>query len=179
MRSLTFLLFLVPCRANATLGAVWSYENLYKQSDLVVIATPKSTVETGSKLDIGWRDREFHELRTAFDVKHVLKGRKRVKQLTLVHCRRQKQPSVTFGGPGVATFSLDGVSLHKGNREVNISGGPLDYLLFLKKRRDGLYKPTSGQFRAAASARVLAAIMSLPPERAAENANKSSPPNGG
>ncbi len=110
----------------------WSYQALYDQSDLVVIATPISTKATAERTTLPNLSPEIHVigLSTEFDISLVLKGEKNAKKATLHHYRLADPKQVLGNGPCLASFD---------------SKQRPRYLLFLNREADGRYSPASGQ----------------------------------
>ena len=147
-----------------------SYERLFKESDLVVIAH----VQAWGATDEEWNEKFFDKVRfegvkTIFGASFVLKGDPPL-CIWLNHFR-YKESAVRYNdGPGLVAFlkepllvELKSTKNQKGN--LPELGGGLrkisqpEYLLFLKKRKDGTYEPVSGQLDASFSVRAL-----FPPE---------------
>ena len=110
----------------------WSYQELYDQSDLVVIAKPISTQDTTEKATLPNISPEVPVvgLSTEFDVSLVMKGDKSAKKATLHHYRLAAPKQLMINGPSLASFDLK---------------QPMHYLLFLHREADGRYSPVSGQ----------------------------------
>jgi hypothetical protein len=124
---------------HAKLLTDWSYDELLKQSDVVVIATAECSIdnESTSKLDLGAKV-AHKEVITDFDIKLVIKG-KVEKSLKLQHYRLEIQPLGGIeDGPSIVTFF---VKDELGNYILN---DKKDYLLFLKLGKDDKYLFVSG-----------------------------------
>ena len=148
----------------------WSYERLFKESDLVVIAH----VQAWGATDEEWNEKFFDKVRfegvmTVFGANFALKGDPPL-CIWLNHFR-YKESAVRYNdGPGLVAFlkepllvELKSTKNQKGNLP-ELSGGlrkisQSKYLLFLKKRKDGTYEPVSGQLDASFSVRAM-----FPPE---------------
>jgi hypothetical protein len=127
-----FLILATALVAQARLIKGWSYQQLYDQSDLVVIAKPistQTTTETATLPDIR-PDIHVIGLSTEFNISVVVKGDKSVKQVTLHHYRLAVPEQGTMNGPSLAAFDP------KQNTR---------FLLFLHREADGRYSPVSGQ----------------------------------
>ena len=146
-----------PREAAARRIVPWSYEDLLKAADLVVVAGAVASDPAGDAKDpvpdgaIG--------VDTRFAVRLVLKGEAPRGGLTVLHYRWGKAQS----GDEAERRAKDPpnfVAFRTGAARVDVSGTPVDvpapdYLLFLKKRADGRYEPVSGQIDPDRSVREL------------------------
>ncbi len=126
------IILTIPLAAFGRLVKSWSYQEMFDQADLVVVAKPVSTKDTAEKAvlpDIT-PDVPFVGIETKFDVQLVMKGGKDVRRFTLHHYRLEHPTTILGDGPALAAF--DPNDNHK-------------YLLFLKKEADGRYVPVAGQ----------------------------------
>ena len=148
----------------------WSYERLFKESDLVVIAH----VQAWGATDEEWNEKlfdkgRFEGAKTIFGASFVLKGDPPL-CIWLNHFR-YKESAVRYNdGPGLNVFLKEPVlielkqaedkkgKLHQPSQGLRKISQP-EYLLFLKKRKDGTYEPVSGQLDASFSVRAM-----FPPE---------------
>ncbi len=155
---ISFLLAVaVSWTAFARLVEDWSYERLFKESDLIVIAQPtKSENSTDRLRDNPWKT-EFLGVNTKFHVEHVLKGNFDVAELTLLHF---KTDALIVNGPSLVSFRTNSLKYviqkegHAGKEVEN--AGPGTYLLFLRTRADGRFQPVSGQVDPVFSVREIA-----------------------
>ena len=127
-----FLILASAFSAQARLMRTWSYQELFDQADLVVIAKPVSTQETTERATLPNISPDVHVvgLSTEFDICVVMKGDNRVKKATLHHYRLADPKELMMNGPNLASFD------------------PKQYarfLLFLHREPDGRYAPVSGQ----------------------------------
>jgi hypothetical protein len=122
---------------------VFSYQEMLENSDLVVIAAPKSkttdTKEQAFLPGIWLRDNDGKQrkiksigVETVFVVSAVLKGDATVKQLTLHHYR-EAQISTALDGPDLVSFDPSDMSKRS------------SFLLFLLREPDGRFAPIGGQ----------------------------------
>jgi hypothetical protein len=118
--------------AQARIMRSWSYQELYDQADLVVIAKPVSTQETAEKATLPNIAPDVHVvgLSTEFDISVVMKGDKSAKKATLHHYRLANPKKVMANGPSLASFDPKQHTR---------------FLLFLHREPDGRYSPVSGQ----------------------------------
>lgn len=152
MRAIAILLattLCVPQFALADLRKNWTYKDLNKESDIIIIATPIKTVdlrEDGNLLKERGLDIEICKLSTTFSVKASIKGVVEPEsEITIIHYKVKKvNELVVEGSPNYVEFRFNTISLTKG-KEKKIVPAP-DYLLYLKKHKDGHYVPVSGDY---------------------------------
>jgi hypothetical protein len=135
--SLAMLLVLtVP--AAARIRPVWTYDDLTKQSDLIVIAAPVAVKDTGEKTTIpnvaaGNSPIPAIVMETRFEALAILKGegsKEKPTSLVVCHLRKEANQAPARGEPELISFDPE-----KQNR----------YLLFLKRDADGRYSAVVGQ----------------------------------
>jgi hypothetical protein len=132
---------------------VLSYEELFKEAELVIIANAVASVDAGK--DIQKKNEEGQDsvaVLTTIKVIHVVKGKHSKKKLELVHYRLRKGASIK-NGPSYVKFDtrqkkdleiiIDSDSKRSGSVEVETPC--TTYLIFLKKRADGYYECVTGQ----------------------------------
>ena len=163
----SFLLLAITVAASSAFGRAvenWSYERLSKESDLVVIAQPIQSEDSPDRTKDNLWKIEFTGINTKFDVLHDLKGKCKSANLTVLHFRANVR---IINGPCFVTFRTKELRYtieKEGHLGTKVSvAGPATYLLFLKKRDDGRYEPTSGHIDPALSVRELR--MSTPFEK--------------
>ncbi len=129
---LGFIILGTSLLGQARLMQSWSYQELYDQADLVVVAKPESTQPTDEHFILPNIAPDVHVvgLSTHFYIKLVMKGDKTMKALVLHHCRLANPGELMMNGPELAEFDPKGFS---------------NYLLFLHREADGRYAPVSGQ----------------------------------
>ena len=146
----------------------WSYNDLLKESDVIVIGNALKTVtvpstdklpEEAGILSIGGSQVSVavavRQVETVFHIQAIVKGQVGDKQLTLVHFRWKyddelkrdgKQHGVGIdNGPAFVAFPIDSWFLDDTSKKVKIVKAGSDCLLYLKLRKDGKYEPLSGQ----------------------------------
>jgi hypothetical protein len=142
---------------HARLIERWPYERLFKEADLVVIATAGETADTKDRFSTkGW-DVEFIGQDTPFVAKSVLKGKLDAEmKLAVLHYRLPERVAIQ-NGPLLVRFRKDALKLEGtiNRRAFQASVGRPDYLLFLRLRKDGRYEPVSGAIDPALSIREL------------------------
>jgi hypothetical protein len=132
-RIITSLLILTTALlAQARLMRYWSYQELYDQADLVVIAKPISTQDTTEKAVLPNTSPDLHVvgLSTEFDIRVVMKGDKTLKKCVLHHYRLPNPKEMIDNGPMLVSFDPKQHTR---------------FLLFLHREADGRYSPVSGQ----------------------------------
>jgi hypothetical protein len=140
----------------------WPYERLFKEADLVIIATAAGTKDSNDTfIDERW-PLEFVGQNTKFDVNQFLKGSP-PKEVAVLHFKFGKVhkkaqlanrkeveiidgPSFLQFGSKPQTFTLNG---------IEYNSHKIEYLLFLKKRDDGRFEPVSGRIDPDLSVREL------------------------
>jgi hypothetical protein len=122
----------------------WPYNKLFKHADLVIIAKPVA-VRDAEKDDHATPPKGYSDyltgVVTSLEVLHVVKGEYKLKKLDLTHFQYKKGVRVA-NGPMLVEFHT---------KDMQLSGGrwsgiyPPEYMLFLKKGKDGRMEPVSGQ----------------------------------
>jgi hypothetical protein len=114
-----------------------TYEQLTNESDLVVIASPISSRETTERVDLPYVSPRQPAIgvETTFEVATVLKGELRnapagKKTLVFHHLRLRKNDQPIPNGPGLVEFE---------------PGSRKQYLMFLRREKDGRYEALTGQ----------------------------------
>jgi hypothetical protein len=118
--------------AQARLMRSWSYQELFDQADIVVIAKPVATQDTSEQAVLPDIAPDVHVvgLSTDFDASVVMKGDKSMKKFVLHHYRLANPKESMDNGPSLAFFEPKTYSR---------------FLLFLHRESDGRYAPVSGQ----------------------------------
>jgi hypothetical protein len=117
--------------AQARLMRSWTYQEMFDQADLVVIAKPAGTHDTSEQAVLPNIAPDAHVigLSTDFDVSVVMKGDKSTKKFVLHHYRLANPKELMMNGPSLASFDPKVYSR---------------FLLFLQREPDGRYSPVSG-----------------------------------
>jgi len=139
---MSLVLLSLPLLLHARLVPMWSYDELFKQSDLVVIAQPTNSVDVTDRMQ-KWES-TFIGINTTFKIDHVVKGDLKSSDMTMLHYR-MKSGELMENGPCLVSFRTqdirytveDGPKVHR--------SGPGTYLLFLKKLDDRRYEAVTGQ----------------------------------
>ncbi len=126
----------------------WPYERLFKEADLVIIAAPLTEETAEDKFVAHPWPFEVVAVNTAFTVRHVLKGEgagKSVRVLTFRFGGPKKgaETPILEDGPGFVAFRAKPATVREG--DVRVVLPEPEYLLFLKRLRDGRYEPVSGR----------------------------------
>jgi hypothetical protein len=127
--------------AAARLIPSWPYDKLFREADLVVLARPVSSADSGEVTKHNSWKVDFVGVNTKFEARAVLKGKLEGGRLTVLHHRLPDGVAVV-NGPLLVSFRLRGLFITTNTAKVGL--GRPDYLLFLKKRADGRYEPVSG-----------------------------------
>ena len=127
-----FLILMAALLAQARKMRSWTYQELYDQADLVVIAKPISTQDASEKAVLPNISPDVHVvgLSTEFAISVVMKGDKRLKECVLHHYRLTNPKEMMINGPMLASFDPKQHTR---------------FLLFLHREADGRYAPVSGQ----------------------------------
>jgi hypothetical protein len=133
----------------------WSYDRLFKEADLVVIAVPAGEERADDAFGEHPWDLEVVGLNTTFEVKHTLKGKADGKQVKMLHFRFADPPKGKFAdppkgkfvglinGPGFVAVRRQSLTVREGDRPLYLPAP--EYLLFLRRLKDGRYEPVSGK----------------------------------
>jgi hypothetical protein len=124
----------------------WPYPKLFKEADLVIIVKAISTRE--AKADDGAHPpeqyRDFLEgIVTRLKVVHVVKGDYVQEKLDLVHFRYKKVTKPVIDGPSLVSFHSKPIPIQGDFWSASITEP--EYMLFLKKSKDGRFTFVSGQ----------------------------------
>src|SRR5438552_17370373 len=101
-----FLILAAALLAQAREMRSWSYQELYDQADLVVIAKPISAQDASEKAVLPNIAPNVHVvgLSTQFDISVVIKGDKHLKRCVLRHFRLTNPKEIMINGPMLASF---------------------------------------------------------------------------
>ena len=142
----------------------WTYNDLLKESDLVVIANVTDTKVVPTTDDVSVNGlarlgRDFQQLETVFLVRVIVKGEHKQERLHLVHFGIGPKTESMPNGPMLIEFSKSDRIARTLTGKERVYGR--DYLLFLKIRNDGKYDPVTGQVDSVLSVRELGDPMEL------------------
>ena len=119
----------------------WPFDRLMKEADLVVIAKPTTSVDSGEQSTENVWKAKFLGVNTSFHTLAVIKGHVGP-EFKVLHYRDNGK-GLWQDGPLLVKFRLDAV--HLDSKSAHFDLGPPDYLMFLKSRQDGRFEPISGQ----------------------------------
>jgi hypothetical protein len=123
-----------------------SYDQLMKEADLVVVAVAKSSVDTTDvPTHPEMKRTEWFVGRTStLQVRGTLKG-KAAEEIKVRHFRLNKDKVQDIpDGPGLVEFRTGDTTI-KVKGYMKMYCGEVEYLLFLKARKDGRYEPVTGE----------------------------------
>jgi hypothetical protein len=150
--NLTAGILLVPLFASAAFGRLienWPYQRLFKESDLVVIATAYRAEDASDRLKTDWKV-DLLGMNTHFKIQSTLKGKIAAETITVLHYR-PPEGMLFANGPLLVTIRTEEPFVKGKGKETMRP----EYLLFLRARPDGRFEPVSGQIDPALSVREL------------------------
>ena len=143
----------------------WTYDDLLKESDLVVIADVVDTKVVPTTDDLSANGlasfgHSFQQIETVFLVRTAIKGKHEQKRLAFVQFDIGPSGDTIPNGPTLFRFpKSDRIARTIGKGNERVYGE--DYLLFLKVRKDGKYDPVTGQVDPVFSVRELGEPLDL------------------
>jgi hypothetical protein len=133
--------------ASARLVPSWSYERLFKEADLVVIAAPVGEEKADDAFGEHSWDLDIAGMNSAFEVRHILKGEANGKRIKVLHFRFVDPPKgkivIIDDGPGFVAVRRESLAVREGDAPLHLPAP--EYLLFLRRLKDGRYEPVSGK----------------------------------
>jgi hypothetical protein len=143
---LIVIAFLTTLSTGARQIEEWSYDRLFKEADLVVIASAGETVRTDDKPVSGQWSASLIGQVTPFKTRATLKGKLPTDAPLRVLHFVLKEGVTTQDGPLLIAFRTQPVRVEGcGTVKYKAGFGPPDYLLFLRARADGRFEPVSGE----------------------------------
>ena len=139
-----------PSAAEARLSRKWTYDQLLKEADLVVIAEAVWTEQADDEPPNHSWPRELVAQNTTFKVRLTLKGKAEGEKIKVLHFKFGQYKKglddrlLSLDEPHFVAFRTGPMTVGTG-KEKHVLPAP-EYLLFLKKTKDGRYEPLSGQF---------------------------------
>lgn len=152
---ITLVVALFVASAAARQIENWSYDRLFKEADVIVIASAQGTVQSEDKAsDERWKASLIGQ-HTTFSVVQTLKGQLDDGPLTVLHFKL-KDGVATQNGPLLVAFRTKGPTIEGGGsvKYKAILSTP-QYLLFLKRSDGGRLEPVSGQIDPALSVKEI------------------------
>lgn len=152
-------ILIAPAASGRQIEA-WSFERLFKEADVIVLAKPESVADVDVKPKDARMRRDFLGRVTTFSVVSPVKGDVNGKAIDVLHFR-MREGVMSQDGPLLIRFRtkpvrIEGQSGGDGKTPVTAFvtelGAP-HYLLFLKRGEGGRLEPVSGQYDAALSVR--------------------------
>jgi hypothetical protein len=145
----------VPAPVSARFLEDWPYEKLFKEADLIVVASAGKTEATDDAPPEHHWNFEFVGQNTTFTIAHATKGKAEGKTIKVLHFK--------FGElkKGVDPNSFASRIVRDGPLFVAFPEKEMErkeYLLFLKKRKDGRYEFLSGPVDPSLSVRELGQV---------------------
>ncbi len=137
--------------ASARLTESWPYEKLFEKADFVVVATAVASENCSDEFTEHPWPLEFVGVNTTMQVKHVLKGKIDEKKITVLHFKfggpkkgiKPEDADIIFDGPRFIGFRTKGVTIKVEGTDVHMPRP--EYMLFLKRLKDGRYEAVSGK----------------------------------
>ncbi len=127
------VILLTATEGRARLTRAWTWQEMFDQADLVVIARPTASKDTSehSKLLSHIPVIGVH---TEFETRLVLKGPRGVTSFTLHHYRFEhpEEEKYTANGPNLIRLEMK-------------AGQRRTYLLFLRREKEGVFAPVTDQ----------------------------------
>ena len=152
---LTVLLALFVSSAAARQIENWPYDRLFKEADVIVIASAQGTVASDDQAsDERWKASLVGQ-RTTFSVINTLKGHVDDGPITVLHFKL-KDGVLTQDGPLLVAFRTKGPKIEGGGAvKYKAMLGTPQHLLFLKRSEGGRLEPVSGQIDPALSVKEI------------------------
>ncbi len=121
-----------PALVTARLTRAWTYQEMFDNADLVVIARSTSTKDTDERSKV-LEDIPVVGVLTEFQTLLILKGAKEIKAFTLHHYRLASADDWNIAnGPGLINIQIDPHRIYT-------------FFLFLRREKDGVYVPVTDQ----------------------------------
>lgn len=116
----------------------WSYSKLFAESDLIVIASPVASEANSAEIDTNNQGIILKGVVTRFKVHQLLKGAEKG-EVKVLHYRLESSEPILITPPSTLDFMKA-----KGNEKSAQGKVSSEYMLFLKKGKDGLFQFVSG-----------------------------------
>lgn len=150
---LAFAFFVASATARQI--ASWSYDRLFKEADVIVIASAQGTTASDDLPPDGrWKSALVGQ-RTTFSVINTLKGHVDDGPITVVHFKL-KDGVATEDGPLLVAFRTEEIKIEGcGKVKYDTTLSTPQYLLFLKRSASRRLEPLSGQIDALLSVKEI------------------------
>lgn len=126
------IMLATPALVTARITRAWTYQEMFDDADLVVIARSTSTKDTDERSKV-LEDIPVVGVLTEFQTLLILKGSKEIKVFTLHHYRLASVDDRNIvNGPGLVDIQIDPHRIHT-------------FFLFLRREKDGKYAPVTDQ----------------------------------
>jgi hypothetical protein len=147
----TVVAFAFVCASLASARQIenWPYDRLFKEADLVVIASAKE-VKAGDEPAPEVFGGAASTRVAMLEVNATLKGEAKGGRVEVLHYKL-KDGVMSSNGPMLVTFRTTEIRIDTQSLKAVI--GPPEYLVFLKAEKDGRYVPVSGHYDARLSVR--------------------------
>lgn len=152
---LTILLTLFVAPAVARQIENWPYDRLFKEADVIVIASAQGTEASDDQAsDERWKASLVGQ-HTTFALINTLKGHVDDGPITVLHFKL-KDGVLTQDGPLLVAFRTKGPKIEGGGAvKYKAMLSTPQYLLFLKRSEGGRLEPVSGQIDPALSVKEI------------------------
>jgi hypothetical protein len=122
------LLFLSSSPASSRITEYWPYKRLFKEADLVVIATAQKASKAKDRFEDDLWPLEFVGINTVFQVEYCVKGKLTEKRIVVLHFRfggltrkekKEKTPrEFIIDGPSFLHFRLKETTVRPANGDI-------------------------------------------------------------
>src|SRR5207248_1412875 len=113
------------------------------EADVVVIAEVTAVADSGEKTKLGGWDTVFIGMNATFAPKYAIKGAVKGEMFQVLHYRVGGGVLIE-NGPTLVSFRIKPLSITGKHGKMGVGRRP-QYLLFLRKKKDGRYEAVSGQ----------------------------------
>lgn len=126
------IMLATPALVTARITRGWTYQEMFDDADLVVIARPTSTKDTEERSKV-LDDIRVVGVLTQFETRLVLKGPKETTAFGLHHYRLESTDDLNIvNGPGLIDIQIHPHRVYT-------------FFLFLRREKDGVYVPVTDQ----------------------------------
>lgn len=147
-----FLVHTLTSHLSARQVEFWPYERLRDAADLIVVAEPVESKDTGEIVHGSLWQVDFVGVNTTLKVTGILKGRYLANEMVLYHLRLPEGLQLANGPFQAKLRTQPAVKRTAGGSNKTVAP---EYLLFLSKRKDGRFEPVSGPMESGYAVREL------------------------